>query len=95
MIKTQHCVKQMHNRGLTPTMVELVELFGYQVGDRVILDKKQIRELLSHINAVRQQLIKMYEKGGVAVVAKNNSMLTAFAITQRMGKVKEKYKRAG
>lgn len=95
MVKTQHCAKQMHNRGLTNSMVELVELFGYQVGDRVILDKKHIRELLEEINTVRKELIKMYEKGGVAVVTKNDSMLTAFALTQRMGKVKEKYRRAG
>ncbi|MCX8125387.1 MAG: hypothetical protein N3F66_14660 [Spirochaetes bacterium] len=95
MTKTQHFAKQMHNRGITHTMVELVELFGYQVGDRVILDKKQIHQLLHRINVVRDELIKMYQKGGVAVVEKNGSMITAFPITQRMGRVKQKYKWGG
>lgn len=95
MIKTHHCAKQMHNRGLTDRMLDLVEQFGYQVGDRVILDKKHIRELLEQINALRKELIKMYEKGGVAMVTKNDIILTAFAITKRMDKVKKKYKRAG
>lgn len=92
---TQHCVKQMHNRGITNNMVELVQLFGYQVGDRLIMDKKQIQELLDEINELRHQLLKMYEKGGVAVVEKNGALITAFAIQKRIGKIKKQYKHAG
>lgn len=92
---TQHCVKQMHNRGITNTMVELVQLFGCQIGDRLIMDKKQIQELLVEINELRHQLLKMYEKGGVTVVEKNGALITAFAIQKRIGKIKKQYKHAG
>ncbi|MEW6525964.1 MAG: hypothetical protein AB1444_04760 [Spirochaetota bacterium] len=95
MTTTQHCVKQMNNRGITNTMVELVQVFGYQVGDRVIMDKKQIHELLVEINELRHQLLKMYEKGGVVVVEKDGHLITTFVLTHRMGRVKQKYKRAG
>jgi hypothetical protein len=80
----------MNNRGITQTMENLVMLFGYQLGDRIIIDKKQVKELLGYVNAIRQELIKMYEKGGVAVVQKDGNLLTTFALTQRMGRVKQK-----
>ncbi len=95
MTYSHHCVKQMHNRGLTHTMVELVQLFGYQMGDRLILDKKQICQLIEHINAVRKVLIKMYEKGGVAVVEKGDHIITAFQIKERMGRIKIKCQKVG
>ncbi len=91
---TQHFVKQAHNRGITDTMVTLVELFGYEVGDRIVLDKKVTRELIDEVNALRHELIKMYEKGGVALVEKNGQIITGFPITVRMGRVKQKYKKA-
>ena len=94
MTATQHCIKQMHNRGITNAMIQMVQLFGYQVGDRVVMDKRQIKELLAEINELRHQLIKMYEKGGVAVVEKNGRLITTFAIQDRVDKIKKKYKYA-
>ena len=94
MTATQHCIKQMHNRGITNAMIQMVQLFGYQVGDRVMMDKRQIQELLAEINELRHQLIKMYEKGGVAVVEKNGRLITTFAIQDRVDKIKKKYKYA-
>ncbi len=95
MTYTQHFAKQAHNRGITLTMVMLVELFGYQVADRIVLDKKQTQQLLNEVNALRHELIKIYEKGGVALVEKNGHIITGFPITARMGRVKQKYKKAG
>ncbi|MGB4269625.1 MAG: hypothetical protein WBK20_10645 [Spirochaetota bacterium] len=92
---TQHFAKQTHNRGITNTMVELVQLFGYEFGDRIVLDKKQTRQLLDEVNALRHELIKMYEKGGVALVEKNGALITAFAIQKRMGKIKKQNKYVG
>lgn len=60
----------MNNRGITQTMENPGMLFGYQFGDRILLDRKQVKELLEYVNAIRHELIKMYEKGGVAVVEK-------------------------
>ncbi len=37
---TRHCLKQIHNRGLTHAMVELVWLFVKRVSDGIIPDKK-------------------------------------------------------
>lgn len=95
MTATQHCIKQMHNRGITHSMIQLVQMFGYQVGDRVMMDKKQIQELLAEVNELRHQLMKMYEKGGVTVVERDGRIITTFAIQDRVGKIKRKYKNAG
>jgi hypothetical protein len=95
MTATQHCIKRMHNRGITNSMIDIVQMFGYLVVDRVMMDKKQIQKLLAEINELRHQLIKMYEKGGVVVVESNGILITAFAIQDRVGKIKKKYKKAG
>ena len=90
---TQHFVKQAHNRGITSTMITLVELFGYEYGDRMLLDRKQTQELLLEVNVLRKQLIKLCEKGGIALVRKNGQVITGFPITDRLGRVKQKYKK--
>jgi len=91
MIETQHFLQRAHNRGITNMELQLVRMYGYQKNDCIILDKKQTRDMLDEVNKLRKVLINIYEKGGISMVVRNNSLITTYPINRRINKKKAKY----
>ena len=75
---TKHSLARMSQRGLTKQLIELVVEFGKDRGDKVILNKKMTQKVISEIDCLRKELVKIIDKGGVTVVMDNGSIITAY-----------------
>jgi hypothetical protein len=51
-------------------------------GDRWVLDRRAIRETLGELAAERALLMKVMDKGGVAVAEDNDTVITVFNLEQ-------------
>lgn len=78
MSKTRHMHRRMGQRGINGRIVEIVSAHGELVGDKVILDMKNIDELLRDMDRLRKDLLRVRDKGGVAVVEDNGSQITTY-----------------
>ena len=82
MAKTKHMHKRMGQRGITGRIVDIVTRYGEPVGDRVILDTKNIDELLQGMDRLKKDLLRVRDKGGVAVVENLGTQITAFNLNR-------------
>ena len=78
MITTQHCLARMSQRGLTKKLLELVCEFGKPTGDKLILNKKTTQKLISEIDNLRKELLRILDKGGITVVVDNDALITTY-----------------
>lgn len=78
MAKTRHMHKRMGQRGINGRIVEIVSDHGELIGDKVILDIKNIDSLLKHMDRLKKDLLKVRDKGGVVVVEQNGSQITTY-----------------
>lgn len=74
MHKTVHIQKRMSQRGITQDMVALVMAHGDLEGDKVVLGRKQSKRLLR----AYQTLVKVLDKGGIAVVTQDDALITTY-----------------
>lgn len=74
MYRTKHFGRRMAQRGISGAMVELVLNYGEESGDKVILGRKSAKRLLEDFRTLQ----KIVDKGGVAVVAQGNSLITIY-----------------
>lgn len=74
MHKTGHIQKRMSQRGITQDMVALVMAHGDLEGDKVVLGRKQSKRLLR----AYQTLVKVLDKGGIAVVTQDDALITTY-----------------
>jgi hypothetical protein len=65
-------------------MVELARKHGRIEGDQWVLDRREARAALEALMAERAALLKVIDKGGVVVVEEDNTVVTAYNITERM-----------
>ena len=81
---SKHAVIRMGQRGIPGRLIELARKHGRIDGDRWILDLKEARAALDAVMADRSALLKVIDKGGVVVVEEDNTVVTAFNITERL-----------
>lgn len=74
MYRTKHFGARMAQRGISRAMVDLVLAYGEESGDRIILGRKSAKRLLEDFRTLQ----KIVDKGGVAIVAQGNSLITAY-----------------
>jgi hypothetical protein len=79
---TQHAKVRMAQRGIPHRLVGVARKYGRIDGDRCVLDRRAIRETLSELAAERALLIKVMDKGGVAVAEDNDTVITVFNLEQ-------------
>jgi hypothetical protein len=72
--------QRMGQRGVTSRLVDLTSQYGTESGDRVVLDRKNVEELLAGMDALRKDLIKIRDKGGLVVVENGETQITTYRI---------------
>jgi len=75
---TKHSLARMSQRGLPKKLVDLAFEFGKEQGDRLILNRKATQKLINEIDRMRQELLKIMDKGGVTVVVDSDTLITAY-----------------
>lgn len=78
MARTRHIHQRMAQRGINGHVVELVSQYGESVGDKVILDRKNIDALLRAVDHFKKDLLRVRDKGGVVVVEEDGHQLTTY-----------------
>ncbi|MGQ9842570.1 MAG: hypothetical protein ACUVRK_03305 [Spirochaetota bacterium] len=84
MNNTYHFVKRMQLRGITKDVIDLVLAYGKNYNDKVVLNKKNARQLVNNIDTMRKLLLRVIDSNGVVVVEKGGSLITTYHITKKM-----------
>jgi hypothetical protein len=76
---TKHLGVRMSQRGITSDMIDLVLAYGENRQDKVVLCRKAAMKLVARLDgAQRATALKVLDKGGLVVVEKEGSLLTAY-----------------
>ena len=78
MARTRHLHQRMGQRGITSRLVDLTSQYGTDNGDRIVLDRKNVEELLVGLETFRKDLLKVHEKGGLVVVESGDTQVTVY-----------------
>lgn len=78
MVTTKHCQARMTQRGLPKRLLDLVLELGKGSGDKLVLSKKATQKIINEIDAMRKELLRIIDKGGVTVVIDNEAIITAY-----------------
>ncbi|WP_418179980.1 DUF4258 domain-containing protein [Aliarcobacter lanthieri] len=83
MFSTNHFQARMSQRGLPKKVVDLVLEFGKYEGDKLFLDKKETQRIICQIDNLRNTLLKVMDKGGVAVVVEDETLITTYNLDKK------------
>ena len=83
MFSTNHFQARMSQRGLPKKVVDLVLEFGKYEGDKLFLDKKETQRIIYQIDNLRNTLLKVMDKGGVAVVVEDEILITTYNLDKK------------
>ncbi|WP_299314481.1 hypothetical protein [uncultured Halomonas sp.] len=72
--------QRMGQRGINERLVEITSQYGTDHGDRIVLSRKNAEELLAGLDALRKDLIKIQEKGGIVVVESGETQVTVYRV---------------
>lgn len=76
---TRHAHQRMEQRGISREMVDIVLTYGTRRHDcKVILEYKKVQDLIFKKEQEMKVLKKISDKGGLVVVADNNSVITTY-----------------
>ena len=78
MVTTKHCQARIAQIGLPNKLLDLVLELGKDSGDKLVLSKKATQKVIDEIDAMRKELLKIMDKGGVTVVIDNEAIITAY-----------------
>ena len=82
MIETHHINRRARQRGITKRMIELTLEYGKCQGDKIRLGKRRIKELIQNkkklTQALKSELLKLLDKGGLVVVFSGATLITAY-----------------
>jgi len=78
MAKTRHIGKRMSQRGIRQTLVDLVLQFGEGTGDRCILNRRGLEEVLRGMREIERTMMRALDKGGVVVVQADSALITTY-----------------
>ena len=73
MQKTRH-IERMSQRGISGAMIDLALNYGEDAGDKVILDRRTATRVLKDLRT----LLKIIDKGGIAVVVQGDALITTY-----------------
>ena len=85
MAKTHHYGSRISKRGIREATVELAIRHGVRHGEKFVLGKKQIKNLMGEFDQIRKNLCTALDKGGVVVVASDGVLITAYDFDSRKG----------
>lgn len=74
----------MGQRGIPGRMIELARKHGRIEGDQWVLDIREAKAALDQVMAERAALLKVIDKGGVVVVEEDDTVVTAYNITEKL-----------
>jgi hypothetical protein len=77
---TKHMQARMSHRGITGELVDLVRQFGRDDRDRLVLDRKGLKGLLSEVRDLERVVMKALDKGGVVVVEADGALITTYNV---------------
>jgi hypothetical protein len=78
MQPTRHVQRRMSQRGISQDMVNLVLQHGAIDGDKYVVGRKEALQRLRELDSERRVLTKILDKGGVAVVADGDALITVY-----------------
>jgi hypothetical protein len=70
----------MGQRGVKGRLVDVVSQYGTKKGDRIVLDRKNIDELLNGLDRLRKDLTEIKDKGGLVVIEDNGRQITVYRV---------------
>ncbi|MCG3671868.1 DUF4258 domain-containing protein [Aliarcobacter butzleri] len=83
MLSTNHFKSRMSQRGISKKVIDLVLAFGKDEGDKLFLDKKETQRIIYQIDNLRNTLLKVMDKGGVAVVVEDETLITTYNLDKK------------
>jgi hypothetical protein len=90
MQTTRHINDRMNQRGLKREMIELALEHGKLVGDKYVLNRKLALATIGELKKKQKALEHAASKGGVTVIASNETLITAYrtdSFSRKAGKV--------
>lgn len=78
MQPTRHIKQRMSQRGISKEMVNLVIAHGVIQGDKYVVGRKEVLQLIRELDNERRVLTKILDKGGVEVVTEGDALITAY-----------------
>lgn len=81
---SRHARIRMGQRGIPGRMIELARKHGRIEGDQWVLDIREAKAALDQVMAERAALLKVIDKGGVVVVEEDDTVVTAYNITEKL-----------
>jgi hypothetical protein len=77
---TQHGRMRANTRGFSNALIELIQGHGTWIGERQVLDSRDLRACLDAIDSVRSLVIRLLDKGGgTAVFDEDGRLITIFS----------------
>ncbi|WP_323587119.1 hypothetical protein [Aliarcobacter butzleri] len=83
MFSTNHFKSRMSQRGISKKVIDLVLAFGKDEGDKLFLDRKETQRIIYQIDNLRNTLLKVMDKGGVAVVVEDETLITTYNLDKK------------
>jgi hypothetical protein len=75
---TIHAQQRMNQRGINREMMELVMEYGKIDLDKRVLGRKDAQFLLARMQEQMKVLKKIIDKGGIVVIAENDTCITTY-----------------
>lgn len=79
---THHADQRMNQRGISRRLIEFALRHGRVDGDRHILDRKESLRLIESLTEELRLAKQVLDKGGVAVVDQEDTIITAYKLRQ-------------
>ena len=80
MTKSRHFCNRIQQRGVHQSTVDLAITYGIKKGDKFILGKKQLKNLLSELDEIRRKVIKSLDQGGIIAIQNNGCLITTYRV---------------
>lgn len=80
---SKHASMRMGQRGIPAWMIGMIRRYGRVDGDRLVLDRREATAALRSLDDERAALLKVIDKGGVAIVEGADTVITAYNLNGR------------
>jgi hypothetical protein len=87
MAKTRHIQQQMNRRSINDRMLYMIEQFGVNNGDKIILNRKACQSIESELRRLLSDITKLQGRGGAVLVSAGGDLITTYTLdSYRRGK---------
>lgn len=83
MYDTKHVQKRAQQRGITKDMINFTLDHGVVQGDRWLLNRKLLSQMIENLESQLRVAKKLRDKGGIVVVADGEALLTTYDFDSR------------